>query len=70
MTMSDDVRYPDISVRLIGYDGNGFMIVGRVAAAMRAAKVPVAEINEFRDDAMSGDYEHLLTTVERWVEVE
>lgn len=65
-----DIRYPDVSVQLIGEDGNAFLILGKVQAALRKADVPKAEIEEFLAEAQSGNYDHLLQTVMQWVEVE
>ena len=65
-----DVKYPHITVELSGQDGNGFMIVGRVSSALRQAGVPEAERLAFREEAMSGDYDHLLQTAMKTVNVE
>ncbi len=62
-------KYPHITVTLVGEDGNAFSILGRVSRALREAKVPDAERDAFREEATSGDYDHLLQTVMRWVEV-
>ncbi len=62
-----DVRYPDVEVQLTGEDGNGFLIVGKVAKALRSAGA--SDVEEFTKEAMSGDYDHLLQTVMVWVEV-
>lgn len=64
-----EVKYPDIEVQLSGEDGNAFSILGRVSREMRRADVPAVEIKAFMDDAMSGDYDHLLQTCMRWVDV-
>lgn len=64
-----NVKYPDIDVPLIGEDGNAFAIIGRVAAALADAGVDDAEINAFRADAMSSDYNHLLRVVMNTVSV-
>ena len=63
-------KYPNVSVRLIGEDGNAFAILGTVMAAFKKGKVPVAEVEKFIDEATSGDYDHLLGTVMTWVNVE
>ena len=63
-------KYPNITVRLVGEDGNAFFIIGRVGAALRRAGVPNEEIEAFRREAMSGDYDNVLATCLRWVEVE
>jgi len=64
------VRYPDITVELVGEDGNAFSIIGAVRRALRRANVPHEEVSKFQDEAMSGDYDHLLQTAMRWVNVE
>ncbi len=63
-------KYPEITVRLVGEDGNAFAILGRVSKALRRAKVSKAEIEAFTAEATSGNYDELLGTVMRWVEVE
>lgn len=68
-TQVNDVRYPDIRVKLVGTDGNAGAIVGAVAAALRKAKISNEVIAEFRTEAMSGNYDHLLATCMRWVDV-
>lgn len=65
----EDCKYPDIHVKLAGEDGNAFAILGRCKRAMRG-KVPANEIQQFIDEAMSGDYNHLLNTCMKWVNVE
>lgn len=60
-------KFPEIHVQLSGEDGNAFFIMGRVGAALRRAGIPKETINEFYDDAKSGDYDHLLQTCMRWV---
>lgn len=62
-----DVKYPDIVVRLTAEDGNAFFIIGKVVNALRKANVPNEEIEEFRKEAMSGDYHKVLATCMRWV---
>lgn len=62
-------RYPDVFVQLSGEDGNAFFIIGRIRRALRAAGVENAEIELFAKEAMSGDYDHVLRTAMRWVEV-
>lgn len=63
-------KYPNVTVTLTGTDGNAFFIIGRVGKAMRNAGVPNDEIEAFRAEAMSGDYDNVLQTCMRWVEVE
>lgn len=63
-------RYPEIEVQLTGRDGNAFAILGEVQRALRRAGVEPDEIDAFRAEATSGDYDHLLRTCMAWVEVE
>lgn len=62
-------RY-DVTVELTGQDGNAFAILGAVQKALRRAGVPKAELDAFFAEATSGDYDHLLQTAMRWVNVE
>lgn len=64
------VKYPHITVNLSESDGNAFAIVGRVAKAMRRGGCTVDQVKEFQKEAMAGDYDHLLQTCMRYVEVE
>jgi len=61
-------KYPKIRVRLSDEDGNVFSIIGRVLRAMRHHSVPAEEIEKFREEAKSGDYDHALQTGMRWVD--
>lgn len=64
------VKYPHITVELVGHDGNAFAILGSVRREMRKAKVSQEEIDEFTEEAMAGDYNNLLITCMKWVNVE
>ena len=65
----DSIKYPDISVKLTGTDGNAFSIIGAVRRALREAGVEQDEIDTFRKEATSGDYDNVLATAMRWVDV-
>lgn len=62
-------KYPNITVRLTGTDGNAYAILGTVQRALRKNGVSQQEISQFMDEAMGGDYDHLLQTCVRWVRV-
>lgn len=64
-----DVKYPQIEVQLTGEDGNAFFIIGRVGRALRKGGVDKEEIEAYTNDAMSGNYDHVLQTTMRWVSV-
>ena len=65
----NEVRYPEVTVQLTGMDGDAFGIIGRVARALRTAGVEQKYIEEYNEQAMSGDYNNLLRTTMEWVEV-
>ena len=67
--MSLDIKYPEITVKLVGEDGNAFSIIGRTSQALRRAGVSQEEISAFQEEAMSGDYDNVLQTVMKWVDV-
>jgi len=46
--------------QLIGRDGNVFGVMGRVIRALKQAGVSKNEIDKYRDDATSGDYNNAL----------
>lgn len=62
-------RYPDVQVQLTGTDGNAFAIMGAVTRELRRAGVSAEEIEQYREESMSGDYDNLLATAMRWVDV-
>lgn len=64
-----DPKYPHIEVELSGDDGNAFFILGKVQRALRNGGVAQEEVKAFRDEATAGDYNHLLRTCMKWVEV-
>lgn len=57
------------TVRLIGDDGNAFFILGKVSAALKKAGLK-EQAAEFLKEATSGDYDHLLQTAMKYVEIE
>ena len=59
-------KHPNITVELVGQDGNAFAILGRCQQAARDAGLEKAEIDTFIAEATSGDYDHLLQTAMRW----
>lgn len=57
-------------VKLIGEDGNAFLIMGKVVKALRRAGFESEYIQKYRDEAMSGDYDNLLRVTMEYVEIE
>jgi hypothetical protein len=62
-------KYPEVEVQLTGQDGNAFAILGKTQKALRRAGVSGDEIEQYKEEATSGDYDHLLQTTMRWVNV-
>ncbi len=63
-------KYSDITVELVGKDGNAFNILGICRRAMKRARLPESEIEAFTQEATSSDYNHLLITCTEWFNVE
>ena len=63
------VKHPEITVELVGHDGNAFSILARCWAAARRANLPADEISAFMAEASAGDYNHLLATAMTWFNV-
>jgi len=61
-------KFPDVQVQLTGQDGNGFMIAARVRKALERAGHREAAA-EFFEEALSGNYDHLLQTAMEYVDV-
>lgn len=59
----------DIEVELVGQDGNAMSIIAKVSNALKRNDVPREEITAYQNEAMSGDYDHLLRTTMSWVKV-
>jgi hypothetical protein len=59
----------DINVSLTGIDGNAFSIMGAVTKAMQRAGVSREEQDQYFKEATAGDYNQLLVTTMKWVEV-
>ncbi|MER2512553.1 MAG: hypothetical protein ABTQ25_09075 [Nitrosomonas ureae] len=56
-------------VELLGQDGNAFAILGRVRRAILRSNHPEL-VDQFVQEATSGDYDHLLATCFVYVTVE
>ena len=65
------MKEPDIKpeVELIGKGGNAFAIMATVMRALRKAGADVEYVDKYQNEAMSGDYDHLLQVTMKYVEV-
>lgn len=59
----------DIEVKLSGEDGNAFAIMSRVKKALKSAGATKEDIDTYLSESMSGDYDNLLRTAMKYVEV-
>lgn len=64
------VKFPDVTVTLIGEDGNAFGVMARVKQALKRAGASQEELDAYFEEATSGDYDNLLRVTMRWVNVE
>jgi hypothetical protein len=59
----------DVDVQLSGTDGNAFLLLGKVSRGILEAGGTKADVVTFQEEATSGDYNHLLVTCQKWVNV-
>ena len=58
------------TVKLVGNDGNAFVILGSCSRAARKAGWSKDQIKTFTDEATSGDYDNLLCTCMKYFDVD
>ena len=59
---------PKVKVQLAGLDGNAFSIIGRVSAALKEAGLG-HQVEKFQEEATSGDYDNVIQTSMKYVDV-
>jgi len=57
------------TVKLVGENGNAYGIMGRVKRALRSGGADQEYITKYLQESMTGDYDHLLQTALKYVEV-
>jgi hypothetical protein len=62
-------KFKHVVVNMRGVNGNTMVILGVVKRALKSAGATPMELSLFLGNAMSGDYEHALATVVKWVTV-
>lgn len=62
-------KYGNVTVALAGQDGNAFAVMAKVSSALRKGGVPNEEVEAYLSESMSGDYDSLLRTAMKWVNV-
>ncbi len=63
------MKYPGVPVNLSNNDGNAFFIIARTVMALKRHGVDMADIDEYRKQARSGDYDNVIQTTMQWVDV-
>lgn len=56
-------------LKLVGEDGNIFFILGMAALTAKEAGWDFTEIAKFKEEAMSGNYNHALATCTKYFDV-
>ena len=70
MSTTTGPKFKDVTVQLVGEDGNAFAIMARVSQALRRAGATQEELDQYMSESTSGDYDNLLRTAMKWVNVE
>jgi hypothetical protein len=63
------IRHPEVHVKLVGEDGNAYRVIGAVQRALQDAGVPEDEVSLFTAEAIISDYDNVLRTCMKWVDV-
>ncbi|MFC3862523.1 hypothetical protein ACFOPQ_17305 [Deinococcus antarcticus] len=58
------------TVELLGQNGNAFNVLGRCQRAAQKAGWTPEQIQAFREEAMRGDYDHLIGTAMKYFDVQ
>jgi len=60
----------NVTVKLIGTDGNAFSVIGAVSGALRKSKDHKSQVAAFQQEAMAADdYDHMLRICMEWVNI-
>jgi hypothetical protein len=63
------LKHPEVTVELTGHNGNSFAILSAVDKALRQAGVSREERELFFKEATASDYDSLLQTCMKWVDI-
>lgn len=56
------IKYPEVQFQLVGIDGNAFSILGTAQKHARRAGLSKEQIEEYVNEATSGDYNNVIST--------
>ena len=57
------------TIKLIGEDGNAFYILGKIKSTLKQAGADKEYIDKYLEEAKAGDYNNLLITTMKYVEI-
>lgn len=63
------IKYPEVTVKLSGGEGNALQIINDMRTVLRIAGVEKTKIEECTNQMTSGSYENLLYTASKWVTI-
>jgi len=69
VTTKNKKRVKRPALKLTGVDGNAFVILGLARSVGKKAGWSEAELDAMSDEAMTGDYDHLLWVVQKHFKV-
>ena len=58
-----------VTVKLSSQNGNALVVIGSVIRGLKKAGAPQSEIDKFKSEATSSDYDHVIQTAMKWVNV-
>ncbi len=65
--LKDEIERP--TLELLGTNGNAFAVLGKAIETLKRAGYSQERVDEFLEEAKSGDYDHLLGTCIKWFDV-
>jgi hypothetical protein len=66
--MKEPPKYPQCIVKLNAKE-DSLTLLASVQREMNRHRVPAEDIGKFFTEAVTGDYNHLLETIQKWVNV-
>ena len=67
--MASESKQTGLKLKLVGEDGNAFLIMGKAARLLRKNGMG-DKVAAFQAECMSGNYDHLLATCMEWFDCE
>lgn len=64
--MNMQPKHKQLVLQLTEQDGNAWAIIGRASKLMQDNDIEKSTIQQFTEEATSGDYEHLIKTCVNW----